>query len=316
MSRKSKSKRRPAQRRRPSPETQRHAARTRRGLSIAAAVAAAGVVGAVFVALGRDGADGGPAATDARDAGPVHVHGLGVNPRDGALFIATHTGMWRVAPGDERAARVTDRRQDTMGFTVVGPDHFLGSGHPDLRDELPPLLGLIESRDAGRSWQPVSLLGRADFHVLRSKGNEVYGFDVSSGRLLLSSDGGRTWIARTPPGALVDLAVAPPGGGRVVVSGARGVHESHDRGRTWTQLGDRTGLLAWPARAALYLAEDSGAVLASADGGRTWRLRGRVPGEPAAFLARGRSDLYVALHDGTIERSTDGGRTWTVYSLP
>ncbi len=29
------------------------------------------------------------------DSGPVHVHGLGVDPADGALFIATHTGLWR-----------------------------------------------------------------------------------------------------------------------------------------------------------------------------------------------------------------------------
>ncbi|MBW3550306.1 MAG: alanine:cation symporter family protein [Proteobacteria bacterium] len=38
------------------------------------------------------------------------------------------------------AERIGDRRQDTMGFTVVGPRRYLGSGHPDLRDELPPLL--------------------------------------------------------------------------------------------------------------------------------------------------------------------------------
>jgi hypothetical protein len=35
----------------------------------------------------------------AADPGPVHVHGLGVNPADGALFIATHTGLYRVDAG-------------------------------------------------------------------------------------------------------------------------------------------------------------------------------------------------------------------------
>jgi hypothetical protein len=29
----------------------------------------------------------------AADPGPVHVHGLGINPADEALFIATHTGL-------------------------------------------------------------------------------------------------------------------------------------------------------------------------------------------------------------------------------
>ena len=68
------------------------------------------------------------------DPGPIHVHGLGVNPADGSLFVATHTGLFRAAPDEQRARRVADRYQDTMGFTFVAPDHFLGSGHPDGRD--------------------------------------------------------------------------------------------------------------------------------------------------------------------------------------
>lgn len=65
------------------------------------------------------------------DPGPMHVHGLGVNPADDALFIATHTGLYRVEKGKRKAQRVGNRYQDTMGFTIVGPNRFLGSGHPD-----------------------------------------------------------------------------------------------------------------------------------------------------------------------------------------
>ena len=85
------------------------------------------------------------------DPGPVHVHGLGINPADDALFIATHTGLFRVAGDSRNAARVADRYQDTMGFSVVGPNRFLGSGHPDAREQgQPPLLGLIQSTRRGR----------------------------------------------------------------------------------------------------------------------------------------------------------------------
>src|SRR5918992_2246739 len=70
----------------------------------------------------------------ATDPGPIHVHGLGINPADGSLFIATHTGLFRVGRDSQRAVRVGDRFQDTMGFSVVGADRFLGSGHPDARD--------------------------------------------------------------------------------------------------------------------------------------------------------------------------------------
>lgn len=77
-------------------------------------------------------------------------------PADGALYAATHTGLFRL-DGDGNVERIADRYQDTMGFTVAGPDEFLASGHPDLRDKelqvegKPPLLGLIESPDAGRT---------------------------------------------------------------------------------------------------------------------------------------------------------------------
>jgi hypothetical protein len=74
-----------------------------------------------------------------------------------------------VPNGKKTAERVGDSYQDTMGFTVVGPNRFLGSGHP-ATDDLPPLLGLIESTDAGKTWEHVSLLGEADSHVLRSAG--------------------------------------------------------------------------------------------------------------------------------------------------
>jgi hypothetical protein len=72
------------------------------------------------------------------DPGPIHVHGLGINPADGALFVATHTGLFRAGPGERSAKRVVDRFQDTMGFTVTGPDRFLGSGHPDGREGCRP----------------------------------------------------------------------------------------------------------------------------------------------------------------------------------
>ena len=83
-----------------------------------------------------------------------------------------------------------------MGFSIVAPDRFLGSGHPAPDQTLPPNLGLIESRDGGQTWQSLSLLGDADFHVLQSAGRRVYGFDATHARLMVSSDDGRSWSER------------------------------------------------------------------------------------------------------------------------
>lgn len=254
------------------------------------------------------------------DAGPVHVHGLGINPADGALFIATHTGLFRAGEGESKSVRVGDSFQDTMGFAVAGKDRFIGSGHPDLQQDLPPLLGLIESTDAGRTWNPISLLGEADFHVLRSNGKDVYGYDASNDRLMSSSDTGLTWSQVERPVPLIDLAVDPTDASHLVAAGAsdieQGLYESRDGGLSWRRLGDAVGLLAWPDPERLYLVDGAGRVFLGSGSGKDFEPRGAIGGQPAALLAQSADELYAALHDGTIKRSTDGGATWIVRSTP
>jgi hypothetical protein len=295
-----------------------------RALVLVAALWVLAIVVGVFVWRSSDSGNETFSGIPAADPGPVHVHGLGINPADGALFIATHTGLYRVEPHERKAERVADRFQDTMGFTTVGPNRFLGSGHPDIneaREEgLPSLLGLIESTDAGESWESISLLGQADFHVLRFAGERVYGYDASNDRLLVSSDRGRTWDELDKPGPILDVAVDPSDGEHILVATAggpeEGLFESRDRAENWSRLSEAVGLLAWPAPKRLYLVAGDGQVFRSPDGGRRLEHRGQIGGQPAALLAQGADELYVALHDGTIERSTDGGAVWTVRSTP
>jgi hypothetical protein len=54
-----------------------------------------------------------------------------------------------------------------------------------------PLLGLIQSRDAGRSWRPLSLLREADFHALQVAHGLVYGYDATGQRFMVSDDRSR-----------------------------------------------------------------------------------------------------------------------------
>lgn len=285
-------------------------------MSRAFAALAVASIAALLPGCGGDGSE--PSVPPVSDPGPVHVHGLGINPRDGALFIATHTGLFRAGPDDSKASRVGDNYQDTMGFTVVGPDRFLGSGHPDGRQKAPPFLGLIESTDAGRTWEPLSLRGKSDFHVLRAAGQYVYGFgsdwETRRAQFLVSSDRGRTWDAREVPEPLIALAVHPDDPQRLFASGERGLHESADGGRRWARRPGEAGLLDWNGANQLILVTGGGEALASPDG-TTWTAAGNVGGQPAAFEAE-RDGLYVALHDGTVKRSTDAGRSWTVRSTP
>lgn len=279
---------------------------------IVAAALAAALTGCGGAGSSGERGDDDPVVVD---GGAGHIHGLGVDPADETLVIATHSGMFRAGPGEQEARRIGDRRQDTMGFTVIGPRLFLGSGHPDLRDDLPPLLGLIRSNDAGRSWTPVSLLGEVDFHVLRARGPRIYGVDAQTGALLVSSDGGRRWARRTPPGPLLDLAIDPRDPDRIVAAAEDGLHVSVNGGRGWRLLSpDVTGLLAWDGD--LVLADAEGVVHSSDDEGRSWKRIGDIGGRPAALAPGGENELLAATHENIVKASRDDGRTWRPRTAP
>jgi len=245
-----------------------------------------------------------------------HVHGLGINPEDGALFIATHTGLFASPEGAARAERVDQQFQDTMGFTVVGRDHFLGSGHPAPGEDRPANLGLIESTDGGESWEEVSLAGEADFHVLRYAHDRVYAVNALTGLLMLSDDGGESWTERRTPAAVIDLAVDPDDPERIVVSTEGGLRLSEDDGGRWRRLSGEIGLVAWPEPDRLYLIDAKGGVQVSENGGQRWSKVGEIGGQPAALAAENAERLYAALHDGTVVESTDGGGSWGARSSP
>jgi hypothetical protein len=271
------------------------------------------LVALVLAGCGND-RPAAPSASVAYDPGLVHVHGLGINPADGTLYAATHTGLFAVRDG--AGQRVTKRLQDTMGFTVVGPDHFLGSGHPDFRDTqltVPnkrPLLGLIESRDAGRTWQPLSLLGEADFHALQVAHGRVYGYDATGGRFMATSDR-RHWQVRSKL-ELTSFAVSPTDPALVVAATERGLVRSRDGGRRWRPIRGLAGLLLdWERPDALWAITDDGQLWHSKDAGASWRQAGKINGEPEAFLAH-EAKLYVAVAQLGIVTSTDQGRSWRV----
>lgn len=265
----------------------------------------------------QEAADGALPATPIpaeEDPGLVHVHGLGVNPADGLVYVATHSGLWRL-PGDGPAERVGEAGYDLMGFTVVGSDHFLASGHPTLVDDLPPLLGLIESTDGGQTWHSESLLGDVDFHALRVAHDRVYGWSSSDGSFMVS-EGDDEWDRRsTTP--IVDFVVDPDDPDGVLASVAESLDDvrlvrSSDGGRSWAQgEGPPVVRLAWEAADRLWGVGTDGSVWHSGDGGRQWdAVGGRVDGHPQAFLDAGES-LFAAA-GGAIMESRDGGKTWDV----
>lgn len=202
---------------------------------------------------------------------------------------------------------------------MAGPNRFLGSGHPDaggFRSGQPPLLGLIESTDAGATWTLLSLTGEVDFHRLAAAHGRVYGWDATSGRFLVSGDR-RTWETRsTRP--MRAFAVDPGNGDHIVATGPDGISNSTDGGRTWRGVPGAPPLvtLAWDPAVGVAGVSGVGAVHRSQDGGASWQGAGRVSGTPHPLLATAEA-LYAAAADPGgptgIYRSADGGGTWNLY---
>ena len=293
---------------------QPHASRGRLAL-VAAGLVTAGV-GAAALAVAD--VDAPPAQTGSLPAesfpepGVAHAHGLGVDPGDGTLYVATHYGLLRIDQ-DGGLTRVANRYQDTMGFEVIGPGRFLASGHPDFREDNPPLLGLIESTDGGQTWTPLSLRGEADFHAIRSVHDRIYAYDSTSETFMVS-DEGRKWDRRSKL-VMLDFVVSPKDPELVVATTKAGLRRSSDGGRSWTAVpqAPQLAVLAWNDTDELLGVAVDGAVHASADGGSTWSRRGDVGGEPEAMTLAdvdGRSVLFVAVSEGRIVESAEGGRSF------
>jgi hypothetical protein len=236
-----------------------------------------------------------------------HIHSLDVNPADDRLYVATHNGVF--AHTENGFQRVGEGTQDTMSFTIAGPDRFLISGHPAPESEGPAHLGLTESTDAGRSWQPLSLEGEADFHALEVAGDRVYGVDSQTGLLKVTSDG-KQWrdLGQLPA---TDVAADPAEPERLLLTDGRGsLVELEASGQPkLVKSAPRLVLLDWVATNLLVGVGPEGRVHTSRNGGVSWQETGSLPAAPQAFTAT--EGRWYAATGSEILTSTDEGRTWT-----
>jgi photosystem II stability/assembly factor-like uncharacterized protein len=251
-----------------------------------------------------------PPSAEAGTLPSAHVHAVAIVARDSAPLLATHEGLFEVGPDGELTP--TGPVIDLMGFTVVGPDHYLASGHPGPRVDLPQPVGLIESTDGGRTWTPLSRQGQSDFHALTAIApTGALGWD---GTLRRSADG-RTWEQLTIPAEPHTLAAAPKGL-TVLATTAQGLLRSVDAGATWVPV-DGAPLLqvvTWAGEGAAAVGVDPvGTLWRSTDDGGTWQQGAQLGSPPHAVAAavEGEQLRVLVVADNGLLESTDGGQTFT-----
>ncbi len=77
---------------------------------------------AAMIGLAACGGDDPPLSGSADQGAPAeegpaleHIHGLGINPADKRLFIATHNGLFSAVDGETTPKQVGTSNQDIMG---------------------------------------------------------------------------------------------------------------------------------------------------------------------------------------------------------
>lgn len=234
-----------------------------------------------------------------------HAHNLALVDED-TLVIGTHDGVWQQQGAGEKVVQVGDPF-DVMGFAVA-TDRWLASGHPSPATGGPADLGLLESTDAGRTWEPVSLAGEVDFHRITTSEDIVLGVNSGDGLLWRSQDAGRTW--QTLGAGPFDVTLDPADSTRAVATTEGGPLTSDDGGLSWNETSSAPliALVAW-TDAGIYGVDQQGRVYLSTDRAQTWDERGRVDGQPSALAADGQQ--VVVLASGTVWNSDDGGQSFT-----
>ncbi|MFP5364894.1 MAG: WD40/YVTN/BNR-like repeat-containing protein [Thermoleophilia bacterium] len=228
---------------------------------------------------------------------PPWINAFDIDPATGDFLLTTNRGFYRIDADADRVKPVrgtisANDKSATVGtfleLAVAGPGKLIGSGHPDQEGALPPVLGVIDSTDDGKTWRPVSRLGKADLHKFIFKHDRMYAYDTELEAFVESRDGGKTFTEQYGPlgGAIIDFDVDPANARRLVASTDTDLYRSDDGGFNWRLLESSSAArLAWPTPDALYRA------LEGRSGPALCRPRqdvaGQRPGRRRAIRAQG-----------------------------
>lgn len=286
---------------------------------LVAAVASAATVG---VALAGCAAAQEPIAV-------THVHAVDLDEERGAIYVATHEGILRVAAeGDgARAAgaamaqpaevsRLGEWTGDVMGMTRLDDSLYL-SGHPAPAVDGPANIGVYEIDVRGRNVEALALEGEVDFHsmtiggvALKSYG--LAGIDSATGTVMVSRDRGETWTSGATLAArnLSWDARAE----QLFATTEEGLHVSTDDGASFTPVEGAPALLliaASPTGTAeqLLAGIDVNGVVHTSPDGAAWTAVGTAP-SGADALSVSRNGAIVVAGVAGVQRSDDGGTTW------
>jgi len=258
----------------------------------------------------------------------MDVHGLTFSPDGKQLIVAAHDGLAAYENGKWSKAQAP--QHDYMGFSATAKQLY-SSGHPAPGSGLVNPLGVVRSKDGGKTWQTLGLERESDFHLMATSWNAsaIYVWNhrpnsrMRQAGLHSTVNDGFVWKPARAEGLKGDpmaLAVHPGNATIVAVATSGGVFVSRDSG-------ERFDPVASGAQGVSVFFDQDGANLwyGPFDGqARLARVRLGV-GKPqsielpplgrdaVAYIAQNpanRAEYAIATFEKNLYLSKDAGRTW------
>jgi photosystem II stability/assembly factor-like uncharacterized protein len=239
----------------------------------------------------------------------------GVPGDPSVYYVAGLGGLFKSTNGGASYSSIFDEPDvSSVGAIAVAPSNanvvYIGTGEPNIRNDIEPGDGVWRSDDAGKTWVHVGLDGTAHIAQIAIDPHDAnVAYVAAEGRIYANNaergiykttDGGKTWqhvlaIDDTTGASSVAIDPANP---NTVLAGAWTIWR-----RPWTMNsgGPNDGL---------YISHDAGAHWTRLEGhGLPGGLMGRIglayaPSQPSRIYA------LIESQEGVLYRSDDGGATW------
>jgi hypothetical protein len=264
-----------------------------------------------------------------------HVHALGYSADGKRLLVPDHFGIAVYEAG--RWSKVPGALHDYMGFSVTR-DYIFTSGHMAGSRGLSNPLGLLRSRDGGRTWTQLGFDADVEFHLVAAGyfSNALYVHNAApnaymprAGIYRLAEERRGEWHraqAHGLPGGLGMLAVHPRKPGMIAAATTAGLFLSLDAGDMFKPVvkGERvTAMLFMLEGDALlvgtYDAKPALFRLSIKTGSREDLTLPPFGRDAVAGMAQNpvrQTEIAVMTFERAVFVSADAGRTWKRIARP
>ena len=229
-----------------------------------------------------------------------HIHHVKVI--ENKILVLTHEGLFELV-GKNDMKLIGKNRIDVMGFTSLGKLLF-ASGHPAIGSKMPNPIGLVKSLDGGLTWKSVSLVGKVDFHFLEGAGSDLYGADSQTGKLMYSSDSGKTW-KDLGENTFTDIAVSPKMSGMAIAVKDSELLLTEQAFKSTTKIKNALKITQIEWRKSGLYGLGGSSLYKSTNSGKTWTKLSTFKGVPGILSASDQmmlvtvgSDIYTSNNEG------------------